>query len=408
MFTELYQRGGIDTFIAAVINFWPSIDDSFVLVANSTYPGLEGIEERLSRPCEVVRYGGVSSPDLAHIGGVANTIRRIASPASRYVQIAIEAIKFRRLWKRIDADALIVVNGGYPGGDACRAAALSWGSLGGQRKSIHNFHNMAAPIPSYLWLQETLVDTLLSKVTYRFVTVSKAAASSISARPAINQANLTSYIYNGIAIGQRCATPTNVRKELGLAPSTPLCLMLGTYEARKGHHFLFRAFKRVLAAVPDAHLLVCGFGFPYEIEQVKLYRRELGLESRVHLHDFRPDASSLLEHADVLVIASQEYESFGLTSVEAMAHKVPVVATNIGGIPEVVVSGEGGYCVDSRDVDGYAACIIALLKDKKLRAAQGMLGYRRYREHFGAQVMATQYADLVSGMTAAQRLQGAD
>jgi L-malate glycosyltransferase len=396
LFTELYQRGGVDTFISTLINAWPAAADSFVLVANDTYPSLATIQERLGRPCEVVTYPGVVNPDLAGLGGLQNALRRIVSPVLRYAQIVLNAIRFRRFWSQTGADALIVVNGGYPGGDACRAAALSWGTLRGRPKSVHNFHNLAAPIPWYLWLQENLLDTLLTKVTHAFVTVSAAAAKSMTVRPVIERAQITSFIYNGIAVEESTIPPVDIRTELGVGRSAPLCLMLGTYEARKGHKFLFQAFKMVLAKVPDAHLLVCGFGFPYEIELVEGYRREFALEDRVHLRGFIANGSSLLAAADVLLIASQQYESFGLTGIEAMARGVPVVSTNVGGLSEVIANGNGGYCVASDDVEGYAERVVALLCNEELAMEQGQLGKLRFKAHFDASRMATQYWRLLN------------
>ena len=119
------------------------------------------------------------------------------------------------------------------------------------------------------------------------------------------------------------------------------------------------------------------------------------LQDHVHLMDFRKDISHLLLNSDILVVASQAYESFGFTSVEAMAHKIPVVATDVGGIPEVVVNGDGGYCVGSCDVDSYAQYIIKLLKDKHLREEQGERGYKRYQHLFTGAVMSAKYAELV-------------
>jgi glycosyltransferase involved in cell wall biosynthesis len=207
---------------------------------------------------------------------------------------------------------------------------------------------------------------------------------------------MTSFIHNGLEVSPSAlASGKSIRDEIGISAATPLCLMLGTYEPRKGHYFLFQAFQKVLAEVPDAHLLICGYGFPHEIKQVSGFVKELNLLEHVHLMDFRTDISHLLENADVLVVASQAYESFGFTSVEAMAHKVPVVATDVGGIPEVVVNGEGGYCVESSDVDSYARYIVKLLKDENLRKIQGELGYKRFQNLFSAKTMSAKYAQLI-------------
>lgn len=396
LFTEIFDCGGVDTFIINLINNWPAKDDSFVIIANSNYPGLRIIEEELTRPCEVIRHQVLIYSNVLSGSFFLKAIRRIISPVLRYFLICYNILAFRKLLLQTKSDVLMVINGGYPAGDSCRAAAISWGMFSGRTKSIHNIHGIVQKSPWYLFLQECVVDWFLGKFTSKFITVSRAAAASMSLRPLIFRKNITSYIYNGLEMTSVASAPgKSIRDEIGISNTTPLCLMLGTYGPSKGHYFLFKAFKKVLEEVPNAHLLICGYGFPHEIKQVSRYVKDLELHDHVHLMDFRTDISHLLANTDVLVVASQAYESFGFTSVEAMAHKVPVVATNVGGIPEVVVNDEGGYCVDYHDVDSYVRCIIKLLKDESLRKEQGKRGYERYRKHFTAERMSRQYAEII-------------
>jgi len=395
-FTDIYDCGGVDTFIINLINNWPAKDDSFVIIANSNYPGLQIVEDNVSRPCEIIRHNIPGYSNFLRDGLFSKEIRKVISPIARYFFILYNIWAFRKLLLQKNPDALIVINGGYPGSDSCQAAGISWGIFSGKPYSIHNFHNIVMKPHWVLRLQEYLVDTILCRFTTHFVTVSRAAAASMGLRPTIKNKNKTIYVHNGLSVKLAQPEPSlNVRDEIGISSTTPLCLMLGTYEQRKGHYFLFQAFKKVLEEVPNAHLLICGYGFPHEIKQVSRYVKDLELHDHVHLMDFRTDISHLLANTDVLVVASQAYESFGFTSVEAMAHKVPVVATNVGGIPEVVVNDEGGYCVDSHDVDSYARCIIKLLKDESLRKEQGKRGYERYRKHFTAERMSRQYAEII-------------
>ena len=398
LFTEIFNCGGVDTFIINLINNWPTKDDSFVIIANSNYPGLRIIEEKLTRPCAVIRHRVLIYSNILSGSFILKVVRKIASPLLRYLLIVYNIWAFRKLLLQTKADALMVINGGYPGGDSCRAVAIAWGMFSGKPKSIHNFHNIVQKAPWHSSLQERMVDWLLCKYTSQFVTVSRAASESISLRPLIAGRNITGYIHNGLAVTPNTAERgESIRDEIGISSSDPLCLMLGTYEPRKGHYFLLKAFKKVLEEVPNAHLLICGYGVPHEIKQVSGYVGELQLRDHVHLMDFRKDISPLLDSSDVLVVASQAYESFGFTSVEAMAHKVPVVATAVGGIPEVVINGEGGYCVDRRDVDTYARYIALLLKDEVLRKEQGERGYNRYRTLFTAEIMASKYANIIHG-----------
>lgn len=395
-FTEIFDCGGADTFIINLINHWPNEDDSFVIIANSNYPGLQIVEDNVSRPCEIIRHNIPIFSNFMSDGLFKKRIKKVILPIASYLFILYNILAFRKLLLQKNPDALMIINGGYPGGESCRAAGISWGIFSGKPYSIHNFHSLVMKPHWALRLQEYLVDAILCRFTTHFVTVSRAAAESMGLRPTIKKKNKTIYVHNGL--GGKLSQPEpklNIRDEIGISSTTPLCLMLGTYQPLKGHYFLFQAFKRVLQEIPDAHLLICGFGFPHEIKQVQKYVTDFKLGNNVHLMDFRMDILHLLANSDILVVASQAYESFGYTSVEAMAHYVPVVATNVGGIPEVVVNDEGGYCVDSHDLDSYARCIINLLKDESLRKEQGKRGYERYRKYFTAERMSHKYAEII-------------
>lgn len=397
LFTEIYDCGGVDTFILNLVNSWPVKDDSFVIIANSNYPGLRIIEEKMTRSCEVIRHKVPIYSNLLSRNIFLKIVREATSPVLRYLLLFYNVVAFRKILLKTNSDVLMVINGGYPGGDSCRAATISWGMFSGKSKSIHNFHSLPQKPRFYLRLQEYAIDWLLCWLTSQFVTVSKAAAESISLRPAIFKRHITSYIYNGIKVNDTSSlmARNNIKNEIGIDASSHLCLMLSTYDKGKGHFFLLDAFKKVITEIPDAHLLICGYGSAEAKNKVARYAEELRLDGRVHLMGFRTDISHLLANTDVLVVPSQAYESFGITSVEAMAFKVPVVATDVGGIPEVVVNNEGGYCVNRHDVDSYARCIVKLLKDGCLRREQGDKGYKRYREHFTAKVMASKYAKMI-------------
>ena len=367
-----------------------------MIVANEDYPGLSIVEKKLTHSAEVIRHNIKAYQNIFINNRFLNKLKKIASPLLRYIFICITVLFLRKILLKSKADILMVINGGYPGGDSCRAASISWGFFSGKPESIHNYHSTVQKAAWYSSMQERIVDWLLCRYTNQFVTVSRSAAESMSFRPIIFSKKITSYIHNGLDVVPDASVPgKNIRDELSISSTAPLCLMLSTYDTGKGHFFLFKAFIKVLEKVPDAHLLICGYGLPHEIKQVRGYVSDMQLSDHVHLMDFRTDISHLLANADVLVVASQANESFGFTSVEAMAHKVPVVATNIGGIPEVIVNGEGGYCVGSNDVDSYARHIVLLLKDEDLRKEQGERGYKRYRDFFTAEAMASRYANIL-------------
>ena len=405
---EDYFCGGVDTFVINLINNWPYQSDEIILACNRGHSGLGLLRSSIARKYNLVVHGiktftsFFEHPYRKNIFDKFTAIVfRILSPVLRYLFLAYNILALKKVLLEDGPDRLLVVNNGYPAGDSCRAAAISWQLFSKKPLSIHNFHGIALKPGWHIRLQEQLVDMLVSRASRIFVSVSRSAAQSMSCRNFIYRNNKVTFVYNGIGISNhgRRQDASDLKFKLGIPAASQLCLMLGAYHSNKnfnkGHDFLLRAFKKVLNELPNTHLLICGYGFPADIE--KVWRLVLGhsIEGNIHLSGFRDDIHSLLSHTDIVLIASQAFESFCLASIEAMAHSVPVVATNVGAIPEIVVDGQGGYCVDKNDIDGYVKHIISLLSDNTLREEQGRMGFERYRELFTAHRMSQEYARLV-------------
>ena len=183
----------------------------------------------------------------------------------------------------------------------------------------------------------------------------------------------------------------------GIATEAPLALAVGRLIAQKDHATLLRAFARVRAEVPDARLAILGSG-PLEAE-TRTLATELGLDDAVALPG-RTDIRDWLERADVFVHTSR-WEGFGIVLLEAMLAGLPIVATRVSAVPEVVADGETGMLVEAGDVDGLAAALQALLTDRERARALGEAGRRRAREEFSVARMAERtqavYDDVLSG-----------
>ena len=201
--------------------------------------------------------------------------------------------------------------------------------------------------------------------------------------------NKRRYIHNGISFNSTDAieVPTvSIKKELGIPDSSLLCLMLGAYHSNKnfdkGHDFLFSSFKEVINQLPRVQLLICGYGSFSDIAKIRDLAALRGCQHNVHLSGFRNDIPSIMKYVDLVLISSQVFETFCFAAVEAMAHKIPVVATNVGAIPEIVIDGQGGYCVEKNDTTSYSNRILSLLRDGALRQDQGLKGYKRFKRAF--------------------------
>ncbi|MFK7824237.1 MAG: glycosyltransferase family 4 protein [Oligoflexales bacterium] len=401
IFTENDHCGGLDSFIVNLVNNWPGhvTEDTITIICNNNHPGLEVINSRVNKSCKIIphklpilsRWTREKRKSSSPLGSI---LVKVQSIFLKYLFMIYQVRHLRRIFIQGGWTHLIVVNGGYPAGDSCRSASIAWKIANKEKPSIHNFHNMAIKPRSILLVPEMIVDNLVVWASKQIVTVSKVCSESMSNRSQIWKKLRPIYIYNGIEPRFRSTGPekTNIlKKRLNLPDSSQICLMLGVYEERKGHRFLFEAFKTVAKKVPNAKLVICGHGYPDEINKVEQLKIKMGLEKQVILLNFTDDVDGMIRSSDVLLVGSQEFESFGLTIVEAMANKIPVVATDVGGIPEVLMHGQGGFCCNRNDPEEFADKVIMLLKDEKSRKIIGDQGFECFNVKFTAKVMANKY-----------------
>lgn len=144
----------------------------------------------------------------------------------------------------------------------------------------------------------------------------------------------------------------------------------------------------IIARRSDARLVLVGDG--PELGPAERRLRELGLRDRAELHGHRHDLPPLLCDSDVFLLPSQT-ESFGVAALEAMACGVPVVASEVGGLPEVVTDGETGYLCPVGDVEHFADRTLSLLDDPTRRHAMGQLAREHAVTRFGMSVALDRY-----------------
>lgn len=161
----------------------------------------------------------------------------------------------------------------------------------------------------------------------------------------------------------------SLRQELGLPGDALVVGCVAVMRTEKGHADLIDAFQRVLAAFPQAHLVLAGDGMPV-FERLNGQVQALGLASRVHFLGRRNDIGNVLQAFDVFALPTHR-EAFGTAFVEAAAMGVPVIGTDVGGVPETMQAGVTGLLVPPRDPAALAAALESLLADpERPRGAQ--------------------------------------
>lgn len=402
-FTENYYKGGLDTFLINLFNAWTDAEDKLTLVCNGTHPGLDTITAKTLRPIRVERYYSVFTCAIAQGQSPIKWSRSF--PVRAFFVLAFRLLQYPILFpwyvfalmlffRRNDYDRLMVVNGGYPASLLGRCAVIAWRLAGKRPLAVMNFHNSTTCSPWYYRRIENTIDTLVIRSVTNVVSVSKNCLDSLNNRRAFLGCTKLSYIYNGIEDPARLLKTVSATAEAKSLPGR-YCLMLATYEARKGHAYLLQAFQMVVKDFPDVQLRIYGHGRPHEKKRVADEVKRLKLENSVTLGDFTPETAALLASASVLVVPSQAHESFGLTIIEAMAFGVPVVTTDVGGMPEVLGDSNAGYVCSKDDPLEFAVAIKNILGNPTLAAELGRNGRQAFEQRFTASTMAQQYESII-------------
>lgn len=174
----------------------------------------------------------------------------------------------------------------------------------------------------------------------------------------------------------------------GLPPrrsETPTVLFVGGLEPRKGLEYVVLAMERVLESVPDAKLVAVaktGFRGTDEWAWFETLADRLGIKGQVQFLESVSQEKLLQSYSDCdLLVLPSKTEGWGLSLMEAMACGKPVVASRVGGIPELVRDGQDGLLVEPGDVRALADSIVSVLKDPALRRRMGISGRERV-SHF--------------------------
>ncbi len=186
-----------------------------------------------------------------------------------------------------------------------------------------------------------------------------------------------------------------VRRELGIEDGDVVIGTVGHMSRQKGHKFLIAAIPRVQLRYPRARFVFVGRG--QLRDALRTQARSLGVEEAVRFTGIRQDVSVLLNCFDMFVLPSL-WEGFGIAIIEAMACGAPVVASAVGGIPEIIEDGADGFLVPPGRSRPLAQSIIKLLDNPSLRSDMIYRGLRKAVRQFNVTRMTETVAKVYSQM----------
>ncbi|HTV44820.1 MAG TPA: glycosyltransferase family 4 protein [Stellaceae bacterium] len=201
-------------------------------------------------------------------------------------------------------------------------------------------------------------------------------------------AERTHVIYNGIDFARlRRQTDDDPRRRLGIADDAVVISAIGSLIQRKGQDVLIRAFSR-LDATRNIQLLVVSDG--PERQKLEQLTAELGLQRRIRFLGYYDDLVGVYAASDIVALASRA-DAFGLVLAEAGYFGLPVVATAVGGIPEVVEHGATGLLVPPDDPAALSTALARLIDDRDYRERLGRAGKKRVERLFGVERMVADF-----------------
>ncbi len=300
-------------------------------------------------------------------------LRSAANAAVGLTHLGPNVAVIRRWLKQYQPDIFHINNGGYPGGESCRAAAVA-GWLAGVPVVSMFVHSQAGP-RRWPILEEAAVDCLISRSLDTIVVASQAVGDTLIRKRGFPRCQVTC-IPNGIVLPPlRPALTPSERGRLGLPMEGLVVGVVGRLDQNKGQGYLLEAVALLSHDVGKLSVVVVGSGSSEGGYRALAQRLGIG-ESTVFLGQ-RDDVLDLMRGFDVFVMPTAEYEGLGYALLEAMSVGLPVVVTRVGGMPEAIDEGRAGLLVEPRDVQGLATALLQLLRDPAERRRLGQAARTR-------------------------------
>ena len=237
------------------------------------------------------------------------------------------------------------------------------------------------------------LDSLSNRLASHIIAVSDSCRRFLVERERVPPEKI-SLVQNAIDLRRfsaACGTRAEARKSLGLPENAPVVAGVGRLNPQKNFSFFIRIAAEVLKRHPQALFLLAGEG--PEDGLLRKLARECGLGERLHFCGYVPDARQVYLAADVLVMPSL-FEGLPMTLLEAMAMRVPVVASALDGIAEVVEDGRDGFLVPSGDAALFCERVCELIENHALAKALGAAASKKISTRFSAGRMCCEVEEI--------------
>jgi glycosyltransferase involved in cell wall biosynthesis len=401
IYWEQQDVGGVEVHLLTLLNNWPDKNDEFVLFSHENNPAFKRIAHKL----EGLDYVENVSFSLVSFAGYLQKIKKV--PFSILFKLFGYLCKplfllnsiysCRKLFAKFGHfDAVLSDNGCYPGASGCLAAIIAAKKLNIKKRMLLIHH--AAAKPEILWgTFEHFMDRLIYRSATDIVAVSQATRETIiNFRWFDTTINPIRVIYNGVDVffPSEKKQENDIRETYSLGDSI-LVGIVGRIERYKGHEDLILGISLLSKEHQEKIKLVfIGPGDDDEIERLKRIKNHCNLTNDLLFTGYIPgDPQEIIAQLDLLAVMTKDFEGFGLTLAEAMSVGVPILATNIGAIPEFVDK-EVGTLIPPESPDMISERITDFIRSP----SEYQLKAQKAKQHilkFSGQKMANRFHQLL-------------
>ena len=254
----------------------------------------------------------------------------------------------------------------------------------------HVFFGYFGPLKTKLFI---ILEKLASRITDKIVALTNREKKDHILFK-IAEEDKFSVIYSGIELNilkeSSSEEKQNLKKELGIPENSLIVGTAGRLVPVKGPEFLVKASKYITSKYPDTYFMFTGDG-PLE-QDLKRKALEMGISDNIIFLGWRDDLAKIISIYDIFVLPSLN-EGMGRVLVEAMALGKSIVASNVGGIPDLVIHGKNGFLIPPKNPKELAKYIQVLLEDKDKREKMGLAG-KEMAYNFTGERMVEKIANL--------------
>ncbi|MCK5215603.1 MAG: glycosyltransferase [Candidatus Omnitrophica bacterium] len=261
-----------------------------------------------------------------------------------------------------------------------------------RKKTIHTEHsNVFRDQPKRI-----MIEKMLSWFTDKIICDSNKVRDFLIDKQGI-AANKTQVIFNGIDLDYYGQTHdlNKIKEKLNINDADFVIGCVARLAPVKGHDSMLTAFCKVCAQAKNIKLLLVGDG--ELIEELKVLAERLRISSRVIFTGERRDIPQLLGVMNAFILTSMS-EGFPLSILEAMAAKLPIIATRVGGVPEVVGHNQTGLICEKGNIEEISEAILFMANNQSDAAKMGARGYQRVKNNYNVENMKDEYEEVYSGV----------